>query len=282
MALVVQNATHQLQHQKLVHVSSELCAARLLSDFAAPPRKPSHLAVAITVTALLYGGIFLILSCQRAEKLRPVEPEGQAISLSLIGPADGAVTMPQPSEELFKDLREVDQTAVQQSFAAAKPVQRVSISDLFDDHTDQVPVKAQVAKSGGAASTVTGALHLSGDPNAQVSLANLAGLQTGSSKGGVGPGSPYPSCWRRAAKPIPIKLVAILDNEGAMIGPPKVAQTAVPPTPAQLQAETLAMQAMAGCAPYRLASAPGMYRSFELDFSRTSAWIKPLGLTEVR
>jgi hypothetical protein len=81
---------------------------------------------------------------------------------------------------------------------------------------------------------------------------------------------------------VPVKISIILDHQGGMIGAPTIVRPRnVKMDAARQAAETTALRAMAGCAPYVLASVGGRYRVMELDFSKDRNWVTEAGMADV-
>lgn len=98
------------------------------------------------------------------------------------------------------------------------------------------------------------------DPRDQVSLARPSGR-------GV--------CWRRPAERLSVKMTIMVDDDGGLVGVPRVTRSG------NALAEAQAWRAMAGCAPYAAAKA-GRYRTLELDFGAGEAWTRPGKFVEIR
>jgi hypothetical protein len=269
-------------------LTGNLAIQRPLWDVPHPRHRPGRLLISALATFVIYFGIFLLVRDlqPKAMALGVARASGDAISVSLLGSVDGHASPssnsvpPPPADALLQDVARANPESLISVKPEASPAHTPSLSDLFDVQPSAATA-SPAARAGGGSSLATPPVRLSGDQNTQVSLANAAGLGVRATS--ASSGATYPSCWRRAANPLPVKMIAILDTKGMMIGPPRVTRSnSAPPGSDQLRAEAQAMQAMAGCAPYSLTTTPGMYRSFELDFSRSTNWITPLGPAQVQ
>jgi hypothetical protein len=189
-----------------------------------------------------------------------------------MGSAPSAASQADPLEALTQDITR----SVTDALPAAPQDQRVrtSLTDLFGPENSTA---AAAAPSGAAAGEPTGRVRtgLVGDPGAQISggRRNVA----------VGPDGQVPPCWRQPSQRVPVRMSIILDQKGGLIGPPEIVRARnARSDEVQRAAETVAMRAMAGCAPFTLASAAGRYRTFELDFSKDRDWMRPTGMVELR
>lgn len=229
-------------------------------------------AIAVGLTLSVYSALFFFLT-----RPSPVPPFrgtdfGERVSLALVGmgKAASATSQSDPLEALAQDIARSSTAPL--PTAAPEQRARTSLSDLFGPES-----KAAAAPSAAAGGEPNGRVRtgLIGDPGAQISggRRNVA----------VGPDGQIPPCWRQPERRVPVRISIILDQKGGMIGPPEILRARnARNDDAQRAAETIAMRAMAGCAPFTLASAAGSYRTFELDFSRERDWIRPTGLVELR
>jgi hypothetical protein len=196
---------------------------------------------------------------------------GEGVSVTLVGTGLAAPSSAPKPDPLEAMAREIAQSSIADT---APPEQRprTSLSDLFGPSATP-----SSAPSAAAQGTTNGRVRtgLVGDPGAQISggRRNVA----------VGPDGQIPPCWRQPDQRVPVRISIILDNQGGLIGPPEIVRPRNARSDGdQRAAEAVAMRAMAGCAPFSLASVAGKYRSFELDFSRDRDWIRPTGLIDVR
>jgi len=84
---------------------------------------------------------------------------------------------------------------------------------------------------------------------------------------------------RLPRRPIPVRVRVLLNGNGGLVGAPKILRPdgAAP----NVNAETEALRAMAGCAPY-VAASPGLYQVVDLDFSQRVDIAAPRGTLELR
>ncbi len=176
----------------------------------------------------------------------PLPPEVGGISATIVnlsfdGP-EGAAATSQPLETLYERLAAATPTA-----APGGDRPSTSLDDLFGG------VSSPASNAGGAA----GANVRAGDPRDQVSIPRA--------RGGGQP------CWRRAPQPLAVTMRILVDEQGNLVGRPRIVRSRYP------EAEAQAWRAMAGCAPYSALPA-GRYRALDLDFSAPpSSWIKAAG-----
>ena len=236
----------------------------------AEKRREKAIAVALTIS--VYGALFFFLT--RPTSLPPFRGTdfGAGVSLTLVGLGKSPDSASQTDvlDALAQDIARTSASSAQ----ATAPDQRAhtSLSDLFGPTGE-----SSAAPSAAASGEVNGRVRpgLVGDPGAQIS--------GGRRNVKVGPDGQIPPCWRPADRRVPVRIAIILDQKGGLIGPPEIIRGRNSHADdAQRAAETIAMRAMAGCAPFSLASAAGRYRTFELDFSKDQDWIRPTGSIELR
>ena len=87
-------------------------------------------------------------------------------------------------------------------------------------------------------------------------------------------------CWSQSTRPLPVKIIVVLDSRGVMVGKPVIDHPAG--VAGNRAAEQEAMSALAGCSPYRPATMAGSYLVVELDFSKARDWAMQVGTTEIR
>lgn len=187
------------------------------------------------------------------------ESEGPVFAVSLVS-ATGASSSPRLSTELrstpLEGLRRRLAGGAGESTAVEERRPPASLAELFGEATGPAatPTTAGPPRSRG------------GDSRDQASVGRP-------SDGGSAP------CWRLPHRPIPVRVRILLNDDGDLVGAPRILRPggAAPDT----DAETQALRAMAGCAPY-VAAPPGRYRVVDLDFSRRSDIATPGGTMELR
>lgn len=238
----------------------------------AKAQKARERTIAVGLTFSAYGAIFFFIT-----RPTPIAPfttfdNGGDVAVTLVGTGQSSANntpTADPAEALAEALA---QSSMSNMPSPERPT-RTSLSDLFGESSKAsapAPAAAGASRAGGVVRT-----GLVGDPGAQISggRRNIV----------IGADGQILPCWRQPEQRVPVKISIILDHRGGLIGAPEIVRPRTALNNAeQRAAEAIAMRAMAGCAPFSLASAAGRYRSFELDFSRDRNWIQPTGLVDVR
>lgn len=236
-------------------------------------RKTRERLIAVGLTFSAYGAILFFLTRPSAIPTSATFDNGGDVAVTLLGTGMLLTSNAQaadPAEALAQALAQGSMSEMR-----VPPARQMStnLSDLFGE----APKASSAASSAATAAPAGGVVRtgLVGDPGAQIS--------GGRRNVSVGPDGQILPCWRQPEQRVAVKISIILDQQGGLIGPPEIVRSrTVPNDAAQRAAEAIAMRAMAGCAPFSLASAAGKYRSFELDFSKDRNWIQPTGLIDVR
>jgi len=201
-------------------------------------------------------------------------PEGEAgvfMEASLIGPkgearqATAQQAAASPLEAMLNDLAAPSEAAGPGAGPATGSA--TALSDLLG------PASPREA-SGGGKPGIAGTSGGSGD--AKPGFDYGAQASVGRRRAGTGAGQVGP-CWGRPERPVPVVMAILLDQDGALVGRPRIVRSGERPgDPRAAEYERTAMRAMAGCAPFSLAP-PGVYEAYRIDFSREKGGLIRLG-----
>ena len=238
--------------------------------------KTAERAISVTVAGAVHAALLAAFigwapAVEMADRM-------DAVDVSLLGEMEGyaapASSAADELQGLFQEVRDLS-PRTDGYLGPERRAQPRSLSDIFGER--DAPRSGPAAPETSAMTSQMAASGRSGDPGAQVSLAANRGLRTG-----LAPGGQIPPCWRRTERPVPVKMIIVIDDQGAMVGRPRIVREgAMRPDQARIADEAEAMRAIAGCAPFSLATSPGMYRSLQLDFAAGASWTTFGGMVRV-
>ena len=200
-------------------------------------------AVAVCVAFAVEGVLLTAFLLQPANR-RMIHSQGGGMVVTILGHGSETGAAPAQPRSLAQNLLEDVQRRMAPTYIAM-PLDRGrapprSLSDFFGNSAgrsgEAAPASAQ-ADLNRLAQQAAGQL---GDPRAQASVPHQPQFDK--------EGKALP-CWRQPDRPIPVKVIVVLDARGVMVGRPVIDRA--PGAPGGAIDEQEAMRAMAGCSPYR-------------------------------